>query len=108
MAANCLNKLPGALEAVTARDRVERKKAMVSISKPTQRVHRRTTAYSHMTAVRPRKDSGTQTLASVPSAMTNCRQASTWNTVSHRKEGHMAAGRSSFRFFSSSSRSATV
>ena len=38
---NCLNRLPGALEAVTAKHSVERKKAMVSISKPTQRVARR-------------------------------------------------------------------
>ena len=42
MARNCLNRLPWALEAVTDRDRVERKKAMVSISNPTQRVARRT------------------------------------------------------------------
>ena len=42
MEKNCLNRLPGALEAVTARHSVERKKAMVSISKPTQRVQRRT------------------------------------------------------------------
>ena len=41
MARNCLKRLLGALEAVTDRDRVERKKAMVSISKPTQRVARR-------------------------------------------------------------------
>ena len=36
MAANCLNSPPGFLEAVTARERVHRKKAMVSISKPTR------------------------------------------------------------------------
>ena len=42
MAQNCLKRLPGALEAVTDSDNVERKKAMVSISKPTQRVQRRT------------------------------------------------------------------
>ncbi len=41
MARNCLNRLPWALEAVMDRDRVERKKAMVSISKPTHRVARR-------------------------------------------------------------------
>ena len=43
-ARSCLKRLPGALEAVTARERVERKKAMVSISKPTQRLSRRTAA----------------------------------------------------------------
>ena len=41
-ARNCFKRLPGALEAVTERDSVERKKAMVSSSKPTQRVARST------------------------------------------------------------------
>ncbi len=47
-------------------------------------------------------------VASVPAATISCRQASTWNTVSHRKDGQMAAGRSARRFASCSSRSATV
>ena len=34
MAMNCFSTEPGAEEAVTARERVERKKAMVSISNP--------------------------------------------------------------------------
>ena len=42
MAANCLTSDPGADDAVTARERVERKNAMVSISKPTHRVARST------------------------------------------------------------------
>ena len=41
MARNCLKRLLWALEAVMDNDSVERKKAMVSISKPTQRVARR-------------------------------------------------------------------
>ena len=36
-ATNCLSRAEGAEEAVTARERVERKKAMISISKPTRR-----------------------------------------------------------------------
>ena len=38
MARNCLKRLSGTLEAVTARESVERKKAMVSSSNPTHRV----------------------------------------------------------------------
>ncbi|EJW98015.1 hypothetical protein EVA_13877 [gut metagenome] len=41
MAKNCLKRLTAALEAVTARDRVQRKKAMVSSSNPMQRLARR-------------------------------------------------------------------
>jgi hypothetical protein len=41
---SCLKRLPGALEAVMDSDSVERKKAMVSISKPTHRLSRKTTA----------------------------------------------------------------
>ena len=109
IAANCLIRLPGALEAVTARERVERKKAIVSISKPTHRVQRRITAYSHITAVSPRNATGTAgETASPPVAAKSWPQVSTWNTVSHKKEGHMDAGRSPRRFSSSSSRSATV
>ena len=94
MEKNCLERLPGALEAVTARESVERKKAMVSISNPTQRVQRSTVKYTHMTAVSPKKARGTDT-GTVPCAATiNCRQARIWNTVSHRKEGQTAAGRS--------------
>ena len=74
---NCLGKLPGALEAVTARDNVERKKAMVSSSKPTQRVHRSTTKYSHMATVSPRKDSGTWMETASPPAAISCKQVST-------------------------------
>ena len=39
---NCLSSAPVLEEAVTARDRVDRKKAMVSISKPTCRQARST------------------------------------------------------------------
>ena len=42
MAMNCFSTEPGAEEAVTARERVERKKAMVSISKPVRPMLRRT------------------------------------------------------------------
>ena len=47
-------------------ENVERKKAMVSISKPTQRLARRMAALSHITAVRPRKASGMTTNTAAP------------------------------------------
>ena len=77
MARNCLKRLPGALEAVTERERVERKKAMVSSSKPTQRVHRSATKYSHIKIVSPRKASTICGASSAPQAITSCTQAST-------------------------------
>ena len=108
MARNCLNRLPGALEAVTERESVERKNAMVSSSNPTQRVHRSATKYSHIKIVSPKKASTICGASSAPQATTSCKQASTWNTVSPRKEGRLDTGRSARRFSSSSSRSATV
>ena len=61
-----------------------------------------------MNTVRIRKQPGIRGLASSPAATVSCRAVRIWNTVSHKKDGHMAAGRSACRFFSSSSRSPTV
>ena len=77
IAKNCLKRLPGALEAVTDSESVERKNAMVSSSKPTQCVHRRAAKYTHITTVSPKNAMGTAAIASVPMATSSCRQAST-------------------------------
>ena len=77
IAKNCLKRLPGALEAVTDRESVERKKAMVSSSNPTQWVHRSAAKYTHITTVSPKNAMGTAAVASAPMATNNCRHAST-------------------------------
>ena len=46
MAKNCLSTVPGAEEEVMARDKVHKKKAMISISKPTRRAARRASSSS--------------------------------------------------------------
>ena len=68
-------------EEVTARERVDRKKAMVSISKPTRRRARRGRKYSHITPVSSRKVSGIITVAFSPSLMVSWSAVRAWNTV---------------------------
>ena len=68
-------------EEVTARERVDRKKAMVSISKPTRRRARRVRKYSHITPVSSRKVSGIITVAFSPSLMVSWSAVRAWNTV---------------------------
>lgn len=62
-------------------DSVERKKAMVSISKPTRRRARRVRKYSHITPVSSRKVSGIITVAFSPSLMVSWSAVRAWNTV---------------------------
>ena len=61
-----------------------------------------------MTTVSPKKARVIWAASAPPPATISCTQVSTWNNVSHKNDGQMAAGRSERRFSSSSSRSATV
>ena len=66
---NCLNRLSGAEEATTARLRVDRKKAMVSISKAVFPRLFITAKYVHISSIKPPKAAYTCTICSVPSAI---------------------------------------
>ena len=61
-----------------------------------------------MKTVRTRKQPGTANVAFSPAARVSCTAVRICRTVSHKNDGHMAAGRSACRFFSSSSRSPMV
>ena len=71
----CLNSLPGYADAVTARLRVERKNAIISISKPTLLNMRITMTYTHMRTMISPNAIGSEGGKSSPSATLN------WMTV---------------------------